>query len=627
MSVIKTNYLEAFARWSAVCGANLTLLLSWPSAAAAQLTSVRDLETSGTFQSLNTGELTIVDADGKTQVMKIQSTADDWIPADGGRVALNAQAEISVRGQANLSALRPGMTLQVHAEIGKSSKTGATTLIEILPIGSATREVEFVEAPPDGREFAAATVVGSLVEADSRRLTLAVPKHDWAPRGKLVFEIEGIETARFQRTALGDLVAGDVISNARATELSSGELIVRSISAQKVDPVEQFTISVDDELTLKFWELSDEPVAPREVRSQHFLLNTDLSPRQTSILLEKLETMVGLISDYYGKSLRTQVPCVVVGDLSRWDTSLFDAAVVNKFRRGEGMTVYIRQGRQQQATVYAASRHGVVQHEAVHAFCFLSFGSTGPLWYAEGMAEMGMYWRPGEPSVQVDPMVIAYLNNTEPQSLLGIVTAERIEGEAWKAYAWRWALCHLMANNPNYSRPFKRLGLNLMRGRNDTFTDTFGNAAAEISFEYSLFLKNLKNGYRVDLCAWDWGVKPKRLGRGSQSVMKIEAARGWQPTKVLLESGQRYQITTDGNWQTSADTGDVSADGDEQGVGRLVGAIMNNYSLAEPFELGADVEFTAAGDGQLCLRCQENFSQISDNQGALSVKIKKLIEE
>ena len=39
-------------------------------------------------------------------------------------------------------------------------------------------------------------------------------------------------------------------------------------------------------------------------------------------------------------------------------------------------------------------------------------------------------------------------------------------GDCWQNYAWRWALCHLLVNNPNYSATFRKVGLKMLdRGR------------------------------------------------------------------------------------------------------------------------------------------------------------------
>ena len=47
-----------------------------------------------------------------------------------------------------------------------------------------------------------------------------------------------------------------------------------------------------------------------------------------------------------------------------------------------------------------------------------------------------------------------------------------------------------------------------LTSRNDNDLKTrFASVAREISFEYDQFIKSLDNGYRADLCAWQWGRK------------------------------------------------------------------------------------------------------------------------
>src|SRR5437762_1494004 len=73
--------------------------------------------------------------------------------------------------------------------------------------------------------------------------------------------------------------------------------------------------------------------------------------------------------------------------------------------------------------VFAVADRGTPQHESVHAYCGQTFGTTGPLWYSEGMAEMGNYWREGDRSVNIHPGVLEYLRNSPPKSLNDIVNA------------------------------------------------------------------------------------------------------------------------------------------------------------------------------------------------------------
>ena len=82
--------------------------------------------------------------------------------------------------------------------------------------------------------------------------------------------------------------------------------------------------------------------------------------------------------------------------------------------------------------VYSCDKVGVVQHEAVHAYCQQTFGDTGPTWYAEGVAELGHYWKKDQPALEIDPVVINYLKNSPPKKMLDIVAAGQITGDSGK---------------------------------------------------------------------------------------------------------------------------------------------------------------------------------------------------
>jgi hypothetical protein len=251
----------------------------------------------------------------------------------------------------------------------------------------------------------------------------------------------------------------------------------------------------------------------------------------------------------------------------------------------------------------------------------MSFGSTGPTWYSEGMAEMGKYWRPKDVSVNIDPVVIDYLTSTPSKSMVEIVNEEQITGDSWQAYAWRWALCHMLVNNSNYASRFKKLGVNMMKGQVvDSFYDAFGDVENELAFEYDQFLQKVSNGYRVGLCKWDWKTRSARLKPGANSKNGVMARKGWQATKVRLVEGQAYDFVAKGSWKLSEDGDDISADGadDASGQGRLIGAVFNAYELSKPIELGKKGRFVAPSDGQLFLRCDDRWNEIADNSGQLT---------
>jgi hypothetical protein len=341
--------------------------------------------------------------------------------------------------------------------------------------------------------------------------------------------------------------------------------------------------------------------------------------------------MLELISKYWGRNSVGVIEMFVVKDLSKWPGGAIPDEGLASIRGGAGITVTRRlqsgDGFLAKAIVYAIADRGTPQHEVVHAYCGQAFGRTGPLWYSEGMAEMGQYWRVNDLSVNANPSVIRYLRNSEPKSLREIVYAQEITGDSWQNYAWRWALCHLLATNTNYHTRFHVLGLALLTNQPDaSFEQAFGAMAQEISFEYRQFLRNVEMGYRADLCSWDWKAKFKLAKTGNTTQAKIDAGKGWQPSRLILTEGEEYEYSVSGKWSTKENGPCVDPDGDASGRGRLIGALLTevngDYHLSEPFELGRFDSFKSPGPGNLYLRCRDEWSSIADNRDSVTVRLK-----
>jgi hypothetical protein len=237
---------------------------------------------------------------------------------------------------------------------------------------------------------------------------------------------------------------------------------------------------------------------------------------------------------------------------------------------------------------------------------------------------MGHYWKKDQLAVDVEPVVIDYLKNSPPKQLLDIVAAGQITGDSWRAYAWRWALCYMLASNPNYSGRFKALGLAMMNEQpGASFESVYGPVAREISFEYDFFTQHLDNGYRSDLCAWQWN-RPFQYVRGAGHVSaKVLAKYGWQASGMRLESGQSYDYAAKGTWKAAAAGPEVDANGGADGTGRLTAVLMQDFRLSEPFDLGVRGSFVASQTGDLHLRCRDGWNSIGDNDGSLTVYLRK----
>lgn len=368
---------------------------------------------------------------------------------------------------------------------------------------------------------------------------------------------------------------------------------------------------------------------PADYQSKNFLVHTDLPKKEAQDLLERLETMLKLISRYWGRNNPRVIECFVVKDLKNWPPEMLqkmEPAGLAKIRSGAGVTISRVQTLgarfRAQAKVYAIADRNVPQHEAVHAYCHHAFGTSGPVWYSEGMAEMGKCWREKDFSVNCESYVVRYLRASPPKDLKEIVDHDQKTGDSWQNYAWRWALCHMLANNANYASRFRPLGLGLLTKRRTSFGQVYGPMAKEINFEYHLFLKHLEPGYRVDLCSWDWKTKFRAAKGPRISTSRIKADRGWQASRLTVKKGQEYQYSVKGVWQTTKDGDETTADGHTSGEGKLVGILFSDYKLGEPFELGEHGTFKAPGDGQLMLRCNDKWTQLADNKGRVTVKLK-----
>ncbi|HEV3003526.1 MAG TPA: hypothetical protein VGX78_03655, partial [Pirellulales bacterium] len=158
------------------------------------------------------------------------------------------------------------------------------------------------------------------------------------------------------------------------------------------------------------------PAPPNvDYSSKHFLLHTDLPRDEALALIDRLEATLGVVSAYWDRPSRQVIECYVVHDLSQWP----DTALPHPLARiliggvGGGTVSKTEQNGKRtslKAAVYASSHPGIAEHEAVHAYCAQAFGTAGPDWYKEGMAELANYRRRGRQDVDCPQEVIDALH-------------------------------------------------------------------------------------------------------------------------------------------------------------------------------------------------------------------------
>jgi hypothetical protein len=608
-------------RAAAVCHASLAAV------ALAQLSIVEQVVLTGTVESVAGNRVTIRDDDGRRHEVRVQKPGDQGVPLADGRL-LAFPADIEIGGAVPAAKLKPGQIVRFRARMnGKGTVAGEVAALEVVDAGVVTVGVAWDDGAPTPRDAADCTVTAPVTKALRGRLVVELP--EGAPFRKktlVACRLADDVRATLASSDLKRIEPGATVVRLAAARLDSGDLVARTLVVEN-----QGTTAVaergDDALANRHRGLSAEPARePRLVRSPHFAFLTDISDREWAIVRDKLERMVGLLERYFGRTSQGVVEGFIVHDLAVWPAgTLPEPTGVEKIRRREGICFTTSLGPQRRAELYSCADHGVIQHECVHGFCHLTFGSTGPTWLAEGVAELGTAWRDGDVSVEIDPGVMGYLRNAEPKRTLAeIAVPGRAPAGTWQDYAWRWALCHLLAYNPNYSDRFKPLAVALMEERpGASFDAVYGPVAQQVAFEYDRFLETVGNGYRADLAAWPWKATFRPLAAGGTARTAVKAAAGWQASGVAVEYGATYAVEAEGTWRTSRAGEAGDADGDGAGRGRLVATVFHDFALTEPVPLGTRTTVVATATGQLFLRCDDDWTQLADNDGQISVVIRR----
>lgn len=617
--------------------AAIVLLISFSSLASGQQRFVLEerIRTQGVIRSISAGAITITDQQGRELAMKIQGKEEEAVSVAGATALLRFPAEVKIEGDVGIDDLKPGALVRLKGKLNRIGRTtGHVESLTLFDEKAYMLGVEVEQAAAKSGGYADCVIAAEVVSYSTRtrRLLLNLAPNAFTRKTRIAYTLAKDANVTLESNDYRRGGKGDRVTELEAARFNTGDVLVKKITI-RLSPKKENAKPTGSQRkpTLangKYRNLSDAPRPPRNVRSPHFLLHTDVSDRSARVLLDKLETMITLVSQYYGSPPKGLIECFVVRDLKNWQGRLPPSAIA-KISEPAGVTissslVASSGARATKSIVYSCDDHGVVQHEAVHAYCSQTFGDTGPTWYSEGMAEMGQYWKKNQRAVDIDPVVIDYLKNAEPKKLLEIVAAGQVTGDSWRAYSWRWALCHLLANNPNYAGRFKGLGLAMMSGQQGaSFESVYGPVAREISFEYDQFVRQLDNGYRADLCAWQWNRKFLPLKRTGNSSVKVLAKRGWQATNVRLEAGQSYDVVAKGEWKLDAKE-KCTAGGLASGEGKLIAVVLDDeYQLGEPFELGASHTFVAKSEGNLYVRCREAFHRIADNDGEVTLYVRR----
>jgi hypothetical protein len=362
------------------------------------------------------------------------------------------------------------------------------------------------------------------------------------------------------------------------------------------------------------------------VRSHSFIVHTDLEDAEAKDLVAQLEAVIQEISRYWGRTMQGTIECYIIRNFDNFPKDTTDPRGIAGIKQAGGVTLFnlCASGKRLHAksVVYADARPEVAMHEAVHAYCHQTFGRTGPIWYSEGMAEMGRYWKKGDSAVRVGQREMRFLRQDLPTSLAATLSTSQVSGDSWQNYASRWGLCHFLAHNPNYAPKFHALGRGFLAGKDVSFEKAYGAAPQALWFEYLFFRQHIGRGFRVDLAAWDWSKKFAPLLPGHSVTVTIKAGRGWQPTGVAVTQGTQYECVAMGNWRIANQTKPVDANGNEKGRGRLAGTMLKGFELGPEFDVGDRGSLPLTASGDLYLRCGDSWNHLADNSGCIAVTLK-----
>jgi hypothetical protein len=392
----------------------------------------------------------------------------------------------------------------------------------------------------------------------------------------------------------------------------------------------------------------------RTIASQHLLLVTDLPPSEAvDALPPAFDKAVPLWAEYFGVGDKTWSQWRMTGYLMQDPERFRSAALLpdelpgfkNGYTLGAEFWVY-----EQKSDYY---RRHLLLHEGIHGFMFNMYGTCGPPWYMEGMAELL-----GTHKFEGDRLVLPYYpKNKEEVPLLGRIRIVKDEIAAHRAmriehvlqyasqahlqsnapYGWSWAATMFLDNHPRYRDRFRKLTSKIS---DPDFNKVLREAYAEdwdrLSEEWIVFITGIEHGYDFERNAIEYAAGQPLPAEGSQ--VTVAADRGWQSSGVMLEGGKQYHLRARGRYQIaeqpagriwSCEPGGVTIRYYQgRPLGMLLAAVRPDQQdpefvtpLMEPAPVGLEAIISPDQPGTLYFRVNDSAAELADNAGELIVEV------
>ena len=389
----------------------------------------------------------------------------------------------------------------------------------------------------------------------------------------------------------------------------------------------------------------------RKLTADRLILFTDIPPDpEVDILPELFDLAFGQWCEYFNVDVGEHGDWQMTGFLMRDPQPFVDTGLFPKtlppFEHGYSLNKML--WLYEQPSPYY--RRHLLLHEGTHGFMNAMFGTCGPPWYSEGMAELlaTHRWHEGQLTLNWTP------TSREEVPMWGRIKTikdgiagnrapffEDVIQYKWyshrraEPYAWCWAAATLLDRHPKYQERFR--GLYRLVGKSDfsyRFVDLIGEDWDALSEQWLVFIISLEYGHDIPKTALDFS--PGQPISGSGVEVTVAADRGWQNTGLRLEAGTDYRLAAQGRYQIAdeprtwwCEPGGVSIRyyrGLPLGI--LMAAVRPDETpengprtLIRPVAVGLGATLTPEKTGTLHLQINDSPGELEDNRGSLSVKI------
>jgi hypothetical protein len=206
-------------------------------------------------------------------------------------------------------------------------------------------------------------------------------------------------------------------------------------------------------------------------------------------------------------------------------------------------------------------------------------------------------------------------------------------------YAWCWAAAAFLDGHPQCSARFRQLAGHVQDNPSafsESFWQLFSADRRQLVEQWQLFVQQLDYGYDLQREAIVYDPPGQELA-GTQEL-QVRADRGWQSSGVRVASGTAYVVEASGRYQVArepkvwwCEPGGVTI---RYYGGRPLGILLAATSdesqplaglspLTRPDPIGLGAEITCAESGTLFLRINDSPAELADNDGQLTVRIRR----